>query len=158
MFDRTLVLCGNCLVADALEGMCMRFSTPRILLADPDAATLAVFEELLHHDGYATLACQTARLAHRLIEAEHPDLLIVNIDLDWHGAGFDVIVLLRQERRTAALPIIVCADDQPELRMYRRQLAACNCFILVQPVDEAALLMTIQAALESRLQSRAVGG
>jgi DNA-binding response OmpR family regulator len=132
--------------------------TPRILLADPDAATLAVFEELLYREGYATVACQTARLAHRLIEAERPDLLIVNIDLDWYGAGFDLITLLRQERSTARLPVIVCADDLPELRTYRRQLAACNCFILVYPVDEAALLMTIQAALESRLQSRAVGG
>jgi DNA-binding response OmpR family regulator len=136
----------------------MLSSTPRILLADPDAATLAVFEELLHHDGYATLTCQTARLAHRLIETERPNLLIVNIDLDWYGAGFDLITLLRQERTSTGLPIIVCADNLPELRTYRRQLAAHTCFILVQPIDEAALLMTIQAALESRLQSRAVGG
>ena len=135
----------------------MRFSAPRILLADPDAATLAVFEELLHREGYATLACQTARMAHRLIETERPNLLIVNIDLDWYGAGFDLITLLRQERATAALPIIICTDNLQGLQKYRRQLAACNCFVLKEPVAEAALLLTLQAALDSGLQSRAVG-
>jgi CheY-like chemotaxis protein len=138
--------------------MWMRSSTPRILLADSDAATLAVFEELLHYEGYATLACQSARMTYRLIETERPDMLIVNSDLDWYGAGFDLINLLRQERTTAALPIIVCTDDVRALRKRERHLAAWNCFILERPFCEAALLTTLQAAFDSELQSRAVEG
>lgn len=136
----------------------MPHAPPLILVADPNAATLAIFEEFLHRDGYATITCQTARTAYRLIELERPSLLLVNIDLDWYGAGLDLLALLRQERATAALPVIIGTANVPEPRIYRWQLAAWNCFILAQAFNEEALLTIVQAALDSGLRSRVVGG
>jgi len=136
----------------------MPHPTTRILVADPDAATLAVFDEFLRREGYATITCQTTRTAYQLIELERPSLLLVNVDLDWYGAGLDLLALLRQEQATAALPVIVCTAAVSKLRTHGWQLAAWNCFSLELPFSERSLLTTVQAALDSTLRSRAVGG
>ncbi len=57
-------------------------TVPLILIVDPDAATLAVCEELLQRVGYATVACQAAREAQRHIDMDRPDLLLVELDLE----------------------------------------------------------------------------
>jgi DNA-binding NtrC family response regulator len=130
----------------------------RILLADPDAATLATLEEFLYREGYATITAQTARGAYQLIETEHPSLLLVSIDLDWYEAGLDLVALIRREAATSALPVILCTGDLLGLHMHQSELAAWNCHILETPFTEEALVTTLQAALESRLQSHAIGG
>jgi CheY-like chemotaxis protein len=137
----------------------MQRTIPLILVANHDAATLAVVEELLHSAGYAMIACQTARETQRRIATEQPDLLIVDLHLDWYEAGWDLLSLLRQEKATAALPVIVCSADVPRLRLRQRQLAAWQCHILARPFSTEQLLTAVQVALADALpRSRAVGG
>src|SRR4051794_23858960 len=77
-----------------------------IMLLDRDAATLALAEELLRHVGYGTVAYQSAREAHRAIPIECPDLLILELDLEWYDAGWDLLCLVRKQHTSAALPAI----------------------------------------------------
>ena len=136
----------------------MSWTVPLILIADEDAAALAVYEELLRSVGYRTIACQMAREAQRRIEIERPDLLLVNLDLDWYEAGWDLLCWVRQEPATEVLPVIMCAADRQWLRVRQRQLQAWQCQVLEQPFSTAQLLTTVQAALEQApLRSRAIG-
>jgi CheY-like chemotaxis protein len=136
----------------------MQRTVPLILVADHDAATLAVVEELLHSAGYVMIGCQTARETQRCIATEQPDLLIVDLHLDWYEAGWDLLNLLRQEQATAALAVIVCSADVPRLRLRERQLVAWQCHILARPFSTEQLLTAVQTALAGALpRSRAVG-
>jgi PleD family two-component response regulator len=56
----------------------MQRTAPLILIVNHDAATLAVYDELLRSAGYATLGCQMASEAQRHIHANRPDLLGVS--------------------------------------------------------------------------------
>ena len=135
----------------------MQRTAPLILIVDHDAATLAVCEELLRSAGYATLGCQTAREAQRHIHANRPDLLLVDLHLEWYEAGWDLLCLLRQEQTTAALSVIVCSADRLRLRARHHQLQAWQCQILEKPFSTGQLLTAVQLALAlASLRSRAV--
>lgn len=132
-------------------------TTALIMLLDRDAATLALAEELLREVGYATVAYQTAREAHRSLPIERPDLLILELDLEWYDAGWDLLSLLRQEQASAALPVIIWTADRGPLRGRQRHLRAWHCRVLDKPFSTEQLLRAIQRALAARpLQSRAV--
>jgi CheY-like chemotaxis protein len=83
--------------------------------------------------------------------AEQPDLLIVDLHLDWYEAGWDLLNLLRHEPATAALPVIVCSADVPRLRLRERQLVAWQCHILARPFSTEQLLTAVQTALAGAL-------
>jgi DNA-binding response OmpR family regulator len=136
----------------------MQRTVPLILVVDPDAATLAVCDEVLRSAGYAMIGCQTAREAQRHIHEDRPDLVVVDLHLDWYEAGWDLLCLLRQVKATATLPVIVCSADQQVLRTRQRQLLAWQCQILVKPFTVEQLLTAVQAAIAlAPLHSRAVG-
>jgi CheY-like chemotaxis protein len=122
---------------------------PLILLAATKAATLAVWEELLADIGYATIACQTARAAQQHIDTNHPDLLLVECDLDWYGAGWDLLYIVRQHQVFGALPVIIYTADRHWLRVQQRQLQAWECQILAHPFSTAELWSVVTTALLS---------
>ncbi len=136
----------------------MQRTAPLILIVDHDAATLAVCDELLRSVGYATIGCQTAREAQRRIDTDRPDLLLLDLHLDWYEAGWDLLCLLRQEKATAALPVIMCSADRSRLWARQRQLQSWQCEVLEKPFSTGQLLMAVQAALAgASLRSRTVG-
>ena len=137
-------------------------TTTLIMLVDRDAATLALAEELLGHVGYTTVAYQSAREAHRAIPIERPDVLIVELDLEWYDAGWDLLCLVRQEQPSAALPIIIWSGEGERLRrrLHRRhcKLRAWNCQFLDKPFRRGQLLRAVERALTQRPpRSRTVG-
>ena len=133
-------------------------TVPLILLAAAQATTLAVWEELLGNVGYATIACQTARAAQQCIDTNHPDLLLLACDLDWYGAGWDLLYIVRQHPATATLPVIMYITDQHWLRVQHRQLRAWACQILAHPFSTAELWTMVATALtQAPLRDRAVG-
>jgi CheY-like chemotaxis protein len=136
----------------------MIHAVPLILLVARQAATLALWEELLGHSGYATIACQTTRATQQCIEINHPDLLLLECDLEWYGAGWDLLYVIRQRPATAQLPVIMYATDRHWLRVQHRELQTQECQILGQPFCAAELCTAIATALTSAsLHERAVG-
>jgi CheY-like chemotaxis protein len=122
---------------------------PLILLAATKAATLAIWEELLAPVGYMTIACQSTWAAQQSIDTDHPDLLLVERDLDWYGAGWDLLAIVRRHQKLGALPVILYTPDRRWLRMQQRQLQAWGCRILPHPFSTAELWSMVATALES---------
>jgi two-component system response regulator GlrR len=143
---------------DSARRSLMPPTMPLILIVDPDAAALAVCEELLQRVGYATLAYQTAREAQRHIDIDRPDLLLVELDLEWYDAGWDLLCWLRQGRATAGIPAILCAADRSRLLARRRQGHAQPCQILDKPFSATQLWTAVDKALSlTPLRSQEVG-
>lgn len=131
---------------------------PLILLTATKATTLAIWEELLADVGYMTIACQSAWAAQQSIETHHPDLLLVEGDLDWYRAGWDLLASVRRHPTLGALPVILYTADRHWLRVQHRQLQAWECRILPHPLRTAELWSMVATALESpALRGRTVG-
>ena len=129
-----------------------------ILLAATQAATLAIWEELLAHVGYSTITSQSVRKAQHAIEFDRPNLLLTESDLDWYGAGLDLLHMVRLRPETVTLPVVLYASNPRWLRMQQRQLDDWDCHILTRPFTAADLWNVVATALNtSRLRERVVG-
>jgi len=89
----------------------------RILVVDddPDIRTLA--KRALSQDGHIVLEASTGREALALIDAEAPDLLVLDLLMPEQG-GLEVLEILRSRPATAALPVVLLTamDDEASTR------------------------------------------
>ena len=79
---------------------------PSILVVDDDPDVRRIVSVMLERAGYAVRTAQDGQEAFRMIMAERPDLLILDLmmpNLD----GFQLVRLLRQRRWTQQIPLLV---------------------------------------------------
>jgi CheY-like chemotaxis protein len=82
--------------------------TKRVLVVDDEAVTLTLIRAALEPEGYEVVTAQGGREAlewarrGQLVDLVVCDLVMPDVD------GFEVIAALKRERRTSAVPIVVC--------------------------------------------------
>jgi len=83
-------------------------SAKRVLVVDDEAAALALIRAALEPEGYEVVTAQGGRAAlewarrGQLVDLVVCDLVMPDVD------GFEVIAALKRDRRTSAVPIVVC--------------------------------------------------
>ena len=82
---------------------------------DPDVRTLA--HQALRQDGYVVIEAASGAEALELIEAEAPDLILLDLLMPVQG-GLEVLKILRARPDTATLPVVVLTalDDEATTR------------------------------------------
>ena len=95
---------------EALRGM-------RILVVDDDPDIRALARLALTQDGHSVTEASSGREALALIDAEVPDLLVLDLLMPSQG-GLEVLGILRSMTATAALPVVVLTamDDEANTR------------------------------------------
>jgi DNA-binding response OmpR family regulator len=87
-----------------------------IMICDDDAGILEMLAIILEDSGYQVIAEQNSLNLYSLIEKTMPDLLLLDL---WMPvlSGDQVLVHLRSQPETAALPVIVlsASTDGPEI-------------------------------------------
>jgi type IV pilus assembly protein PilB len=119
---------------------------PKVLVLDDDHSIAAVAAAVLV-DGYEVVAASEVDEGLRMVASEHPDLVLVDLDLP----GIDATQLITTMRSTAAhdLPVLVMsAIDDRHTR--DRALAAGATGFVPKPVTEAALRGQVAALLQHR--------
>ena len=87
-----------------------------ILIVEDNARNLKLMRDVLQHRGYRTLEATTGRDGIRLAQDELPDLVLMDFQLPDMN-GIDAFQRLRQDSRTASIPVIaVSASVMPEER------------------------------------------
>lgn len=88
--------------------------SPRILVADADAAVLVTFDELLQHYGYAVTSASTGAEARALLLRVHFDLLLIDRTL-MDLRGLDVVWSMVDAQPYTAIIILTndTADGRP---------------------------------------------
>jgi len=99
-------------------------AAPLVLIIDDDAGVRDICARCLEAAGYRTVAASSAAEAMRsLAEGELPGLVI--LDLMMPGTdGFATMHTLRQERRTAKVPILVLTGLDYHVEAATRRLGA----------------------------------
>jgi two-component system phosphate regulon response regulator PhoB len=112
---------------------------------EKDLAELLAFN--LQKEGWQTVIALDGRSGLERIDAELPDLVILDLMLP-ELSGVEVCKLLRKQERTAAIPVIMVTAKGEEIdRVVGFEVGADD--YLVKPFSTRELLLRIKAILRS---------
>lgn len=116
-----------------------------ILIVDDQPELAAMMAEVLGDAGYATRIAADGRQALAEVQADPPDLVVLDVQMP-HVDGFEVATMLKSDPATATIPIImVSAQDGRGARVIGLESGAED--YLGKPVDPAELLARIRNLL-----------
>jgi CheY-like chemotaxis protein len=116
-----------------------------ILLVEDDPTNMLLTRTVLEDAGHRILAATTLCDARELLELEHPDLVITDVDL--HGeSGLDLARDVREDPRLQDVPVVaLTAHAMPEMADEVFD-AGCADYI-TKPVDITQLVRRVNANL-----------
>lgn len=117
-----------------------------VMVVDSDSQLLTYHAMLLQRFEYRVHTAHDAVQALALAAGDTPSLVITELDLPQMN-GLDLLHRLRQEPRTAAIPVIAVTgncDEGTEARCLRAGFIAC----LRKPLGAEELYRTVQGAIE----------
>lgn len=119
---------------------------PRVLIIDDDPNIRQLLRQELTSEGYQVSEAENGMRGLALIEAEPPDVVILDVQMP-HPNGFAVAARLHADPATLELPIIlhtVAEDKKLSERL------GVDCY-LTKPVEGAVLLAEVRKLLRDRL-------
>jgi CheY-like chemotaxis protein len=124
----------------------------KVLVLDDDQSTADFIAEALGDEGYIVRATYDAGSALAAIEADQPDVILLDLRLPGID-GVDVFRLLH-DRGLATVPIILMTADNNALQELTTQGVK---FILFKPFDLDTLLNCVAEALHSPQETQEQG-
>jgi CheY-like chemotaxis protein len=104
----------------------MSREVPLVLVADDDALSVLVLQELLTRAGYMTVTCSSAHEAYILACQERPDLVLLDVQMEQRYSGLMTLQKLRETPATIAIPVILCSADSYALDTLGRYVQTYN--------------------------------
>lgn len=125
----------------------MNASDKVVAVVNDDTTFLSLMHELLVEEGYTAVILREADAAYMEIRARLPDLVILDIRMSHPESGWTILDLMRLDRATARIPVIVCSADLPTLRAKEEYLRSKGCDVLPKPFDIDDLLDKVNEAV-----------
>jgi DNA-binding response OmpR family regulator len=121
----------------------------RILVVNDTEEILDLFRELLEDEGYEPIVSGTAFRDVREVEQLHPDLIILDYIFGTEKLGWQMLQLLKMDRPTARIPIIICTVAIREVRDIEHDLLSRGVRLVPKPFELDELLAAIKSALDA---------
>jgi CheY-like chemotaxis protein len=122
-----------------------------ILIVEDDEAMADVLRLRLDRQGFATTVAESGQSALKLVRAEKPNLILLDLrlpDMD----GFELCQELVDDEETSEIPVIILSGlERPDI-IRRSRAAGCHYFVR-KPYDPNALLTLIQQAMDETKQN-----
>jgi two-component system phosphate regulon response regulator PhoB len=116
-----------------------------VLVVEDDSATRELYRAALRAAGYGVVAVEDGADALRFVEQQHPDVVVLDLDLPRVG-GRDVLLELRAHPATRSIPVIVATGTS--LRDFE---LSEDVLLLAKPFQAETLVWQIdRAVLRSR--------
>ena len=126
----------------------MATATPRkVLIVEDNALNMRLFSDLLEASGYTTLQCVDGAKAVGLALEEHPDLIIMDIQLP-DVSGVDITRWLKDDERTAAIPVLAVTAFAMRTDEVLVREAGCEGY-LSKPIQVRSFLKTVDDLIAS---------
>ena len=132
-------------------------------MAEPDGAhvmvvndtpeILELFEALLGDEGYRVTTDRfTIEMGEMLqrVRDLRPDLLILDFMIGREGMGWQFLQMVRMDRGTRRIPVIVCTGAVNQVREMEPHLDEMDVAVVLKPFDIDHLLSVIARRLEER--------
>ena len=117
-----------------------------ILIVEDNPLNLELISDILDANGYRVLSATTGSDALKLVEAEPPDLILMDIQLPGLD-GLTVTGIIKDEPKTRGIPIIALTAHAMRGDEERAREAGCDGYIS-KPIDTRQVPTTIRAYLD----------
>lgn len=121
---------------------------PRVLVCEDDPDVAQLIGMMLDKAGFDADMAHTAAQARDYLKMESYAAMTVDLKLPYEN-GVDLIHSLRQDSRTANLPVVVLSVTAAEARLHVGESLAVSDW-LEKPIDEQRLLDSVQRAIKGR--------
>ncbi len=108
----------------------------RVLVVEDNPVNLELVTALLEEQGCRILCAQTAGAGLRLVAAERPDLILMDVQLP-DMTGYDATRRLKADPATAAIPIVAITAQAMRGEEAKAREAGCNGY-LTKPLNTRA--------------------
>ncbi|MBI2902139.1 MAG: response regulator [Candidatus Methylomirabilis oxyfera] len=134
--------------ADAGAGPISEADTgrPRILIVEDNRVNLELMVELLSPHGFEVHSCGDGREVMRLAKANHPNLILLDINLP-NIDGLTLARMLREDPETQTIAILAISAYSMVGDKERMVEAGCDGFI-PKPIDTGTFLATVSTFLD----------
>ena len=123
---------------------------PRILVVNDTQEILELFRMLLEEEeGYDVVLSGFPIQQVKEIEHIKPDLIILDLVLGDEKTGMQMLQMLKMQRSTAAIPVLVCTAALQIVREQEGYLVSQGVHVVYKPFDIDDLLTNIEQLLES---------
>jgi two-component system cell cycle response regulator DivK len=120
----------------------------RILVIEDNQANMKLATLLLHDAAHTVLCAVDAETGLMLARAEHPDLILMDIQLPGMD-GLAATAMLKRDPATAAIPVIALTAMAMKADQERSEVAGCSAYI-AKPLRYRELHAAIDALLDIR--------
>ena len=117
----------------------------KILIVEDNPANMKLAIFLLESAGHATLSARDAEAGLTLARNEHPNLILMDIQLPGMD-GLEAVVLLKRDDATRVIPVIALTALAMKGDEERIRAAGCDGYI-AKPIRYQEFLATIAAQL-----------
>ncbi len=117
----------------------------KILVVDDTPQNVKLLTDLLTVKGYAVVTAVNGEEALAKVAAEKPDLVLLDVMMPG-VSGYDVCRKVREDPRTALLPIVLCTSLDPQQERVKGIEAGADDF-LNKPVNQAELFARVKSLL-----------
>lgn len=125
----------------------------RILVINDTQELLEMFRLLLEGEGYDVVLSGMPILKVKEVEQIKPDLIILDIIFGDQKTGWQILQMLKMQRSTARIPVVVCTAALREVQEQEGYLVAQGVRVVYKPFDIDDLLTMISQALAARLEA-----
>ncbi|HUE96179.1 MAG TPA: response regulator [Longimicrobiaceae bacterium] len=118
----------------------------RVLVIEDNASNMTLATFLLESAGHAVLAATDAEAGLNIARTEHPELILMDIQLPGMD-GLEATALLKGDTSTRAIPVIALTALAMKGDEERIRAAGCDGYI-AKPLSYREFLATVAAQLE----------
>jgi len=121
----------------------------RILVVNDTQEILELFRMILEGEGYEVILSGFPIQQIRDIEEINPDLIILDFVFGDQKLGWQMLQMLKMQRSTQSIPIIVCTAALDMVREQEGFLVSQGIHVIYKPFDIDHLLTNVKQLLES---------
>ena len=123
---------------------------PRILVVNDTQEILELFRMLLEEEeGYDVVLSGFPIQQVKDIEHIKPDLIILDLVLGDEKTGMQMLQMLKMQRSTAAIPVLVCTAALQIVREQEGYLVSQGVHVVYKPFEIDDLMANVKQLLES---------
>ena len=120
-------------------------AAPKILVVDDTPHNVKLLKDLLEVKGYAVTTAVNGEEGLAKVAAENPDLVLLDVMMPGLS-GYDVCRRVREDPRTALLPVVLVTSLDPQQERVKGIEAGADDF-LNKPINQAELFARVKSLL-----------
>jgi phosphoserine phosphatase RsbU/P len=119
--------------------------SPLVFIVDDDPSVVLAIDRFLRKAGFRTSSAGDVAGALKGIRAEHPDLILLDVNLP-DGSGFDVCAALQQDAPTVAIPILfISASEDTSTKVKGFEMGGVD--YITKPIVGAEVIARVRTHL-----------